>query len=124
MKFLVDNCLSPEVAEALRRGGHDAVHVRDYELGHASDDEVLDRGVAEDRVLVSADTDFGGLLAARGSTVPSVILYRRQGRRRPVEQVVVLLTNLPAIQADLMAGAVVVIDNDRVRVRRLPVQPV
>jgi predicted nuclease of predicted toxin-antitoxin system len=40
MKFLVDNALSPVMAESLRRAGHDAVHVRDYSL-QESEDEVL-----------------------------------------------------------------------------------
>lgn len=72
-------------------------------------------------MLLSADTDFGGLLAARGDPLPSVVLFRRRSRRRPHEQATILLTNLPRIEADLEAGAVAVIGESGIRIRRLPI---
>ena len=122
MRFLVDQCLSAQVAHVLRAAGHEAEqHVGAYGLSRADDAQVLARAAAEDRVLVSADTNFGGLLAERGAALPSVVLFRRRSRRRPHEQATILLTNLPGIEDDLRAGAVAVIGENGIRVRRLPI---
>src|ERR1035441_1966255 len=46
------------VAEGLRRNGHDATHVRDYALQAAEDERIFALGQDENRILLSADTDF------------------------------------------------------------------
>jgi len=87
----------------------------------ATDPEVLARAVHGSRVLVSADTDFGTLLAASGSSVPSVVLLRISSGRRAEQLAGLLVANLPPVAEELRAGAVVVITDERVRVRRLPI---
>ena len=122
MNFLVDNPLSPRVAEGLRAAGHNAVHVLDYRMQAASDEAIFERAALESRVVVSADTDFGTLLSLRESTSPSVILFRGESPKRAADQVSLILTSLPAIEAALLRGAIVVLERHRLRLRELPIR--
>lgn len=122
MRFIIDNALSPSVAEGLRAIGHDAVHVRDLGLADADDDTIFDKAYTDQFIIVSADTDFGTILARRRQSKPSVILFRRGTQRRPEEQLALLQVNLESIQQHLEAGSVVIIEQRRIRVRSLPIQ--
>lgn len=123
MRFLVDNALSPVVAEALIEAGFDTVHVRDRGLASARDVIIFELAIEERRVILSADTDFGTLLADRNADRPSVILLRRASQRRPDIQARLVLANLPSIEEDLHEGSIVVLGERSIRVRRLPIRP-
>jgi len=101
MRFLVDNSLWPEVARGLSDAGHDAIHVWDIGLGAAADPVILDRATVDDRIVISADTDFGMLLALRGERKPSVVLFRGATPRRPTDQVILLSANLAQTETDV-----------------------
>lgn len=120
MKFLIDQNRSPRLAQFLRADGHDAVHTLELGLERESDDELLALAAREGRVIVSGDTDFGALLALRNRKAPSVILFRSRNTLTAEDQHAVIGGHLEDLTGDLAAGAVVVITDDRIRVRRLP----
>lgn len=121
MRLLVDANLSHRVAELLRDAHHDAVHVRDVGLRHASDAEILEAAVAQDRIIVSEDTDFGALLAHRAQTRPSFVLLRSVEPLTPQQQALLLTANLPSVEKELDEGAIAVLDRRRLRIRPLPI---
>ena len=119
MKFLIDNALSPELAKLLEAATHDAIHVRDRSMEKASDEKIFEVAASEGRIIVSADTDFGTILTFRRQRLPSVIIFRHPSPRRPEMQAQLLLENLAGFSEDLAQGAIVVLRQDRIRVRKL-----
>ena len=84
MRFLVDANLSPRVAAGLTSAGFDSVHVAEVGLLTASDQAILDYAAENGLVIVSADTDFGELLAlSRGAIRPSAVLASLGGSPHP-----------------------------------------
>ena len=121
MRLLVDQNIAPRVADLLGRAGHDAVHVSSLGLQRAGDDEILRVALAEDRVIVSEDTDFGALLARAGARAPSFVLIRSAAPMTPDAQAFLLVAALGRLVDELATGCIAVVERARVRVRPLPV---
>jgi predicted nuclease of predicted toxin-antitoxin system len=120
MKFLIDNALSPFISRELQKAGYDSIHVRDVGLQAADDVEIFLLAEKENRIIVSADTDFGTLLARWNKDKPSFILFRRESAVKPEILLELLLSNLSQLQEDLNKGSIIVIGEKKIRVRRLP----
>lgn len=100
MRFLIDNALPSRLADLLVAAGHDAVHVRAYGMHASKDEEILARAFDEDRIVVSADSDFGTILAAQEAERPSFILFREPNLLVARDYINVLLPALPALEPE------------------------
>lgn len=105
MRFRVDENLSPRIAELLTRSGNDAVHVRDIQAASAPDSTVIELALRGGQVIISAETDFGALLAQARATKPSVILVREITDLRPKPFVETILEHLDLLESHLQRGA-------------------
>ena len=100
--------------------GHDATHVREYGMQASSDVDILARALMEDRTVVSADSDFGVILAAQEATHPSFILFRDTDLLVAIDYAGMLIPALEILKPELEGGCVAVFRNGRLRVRKLP----
>jgi predicted nuclease of predicted toxin-antitoxin system len=123
VKFLVDNALSPKLARILTESGHDTIHVKDCGLSDATDAEVIDRARVDSRTIITADADFGALLAVSRLTEPSVVLLREARPHRASQIADLVLQHLPQIDEELRRGSLVVMRQYQIRIRPLPIYP-
>jgi predicted nuclease of predicted toxin-antitoxin system len=80
MKFLVDECTGTSVVACLRDEGHDAMAVVEL-MPEANDEEILARAVAEGRIVVTNDKDFGEMVFRSGLAHRGVVLLRLRDER-------------------------------------------
>lgn len=121
MKLLVDMNLSPQWCSVLQAEGWDCVHWSEVGSGTASDRDIMQWALAESRVVVTHDLDFGAILAATQAAGPSVVQVRTQDVR-PAFLSQRLISWLRRYTSELEAGAILVIDEAQSRVRMLPIR--
>lgn len=125
MKFLIDQGVSPVLAEWLRSesGGHqDADHVRERGLSRATDDAIFKIAIAEARIIVTADLDFARIIALSQLDGPGLILFRA-GNVTDQRMLALLQRVLAETTPQSLSKSVVVVDEHTIRIAALPIRP-
>ena len=113
--------ISPRTVSYLREMGYGAMRADELGMERAEDEQLFHYAAEQDMVIITMDLDFGGLLLLSGMIKPSVITFRL--RNPEVNRVNSILKDmLPKLQGELEIGAIITIEEDRVRVRRLPIR--
>lgn len=102
MKLVIDAQLPPALASVLEQLGHDAQHVRDVGLRHATDPSVWDFVARQNAAILTKDEDF----AARRlrETQGPVIIWLRVGNCSRTALVRWLVPLLASIEQLVEAG--------------------
>jgi len=120
MRLLLDQGTPRSTAALLRQAGFDVVHTAKIGLAEGADEEILRRASLEGRVVVTLDADFHSLLALSRAAKPSVIRIRIEGLRTEA-LCRVLQDVIQQCAPDLETGAMLSVQQSRIRVRLLPI---
>ena len=120
MRFLADMGVDVRVVDWLRRRGDDAIHLREEGLHRALDEQVFAKALAEDRIVLTFDLDFGDLAALTRQRTARVVLFRLENTRTAhvIERLEAVLA---ASSEALSRGAVLIVEEARHRIRYLPI---
>lgn len=119
MKLVIDMNLAPRWVEALAAAGIQAWHWSTIGAATALDEEIMAWAIAENCVVLTNDLDFGAILATSRRAKPSVVQIRGDNLNPDAigEKVIAALRQL---EAELLSGALVIVDPVRTRLRILP----
>jgi len=119
LRLLVDMNLSPSWVEVLREAGFEAAHWYHIGTPNAPDSELFAWARENKYIVFTHDLDFGALLAATRAESPSVFQIRTDDVS-PDALAPRAIDLLRRFTPQLSAGALVVVDEMRERVRILP----
>ena len=120
MRFLADECCDFAVVRTLRAHGHDVLAVSEFQH-RCVDKDMVDLALAENRILLTEDKDFGWLVFAERMDSPGVILIRfpASARRLLADAILKLVSEY----ASQLVGAFVVVRPGEARISFGPHHP-
>lgn len=121
MRILVDESLPARLATRLIDEGHEAVHVSDIDLRSAPDPVIFQAAQRRGEVVITKDLGFGALAWFNDEPHQGVVILRFLDDEITMQdQIDETASRLRAVTEDDIKGNVVVIERDKIRIRRTP----
>ncbi|MGQ9555878.1 MAG: DUF5615 family PIN-like protein, partial [Anaerolineae bacterium] len=99
--------------------GHQCRHVADIGMASASDEAIVREAKQQGELIITHDLDYGNLLAFSGDSAPSVVIVRLRNTQ-PQRLLARIASVLAVAERPLHDGAIVIVEDATVRIRRLP----
>jgi len=115
VKILADENISPRILSFLRTKGIDAVDVKEKGWQGSNDRYILERAYADERFVLTHDSDFGTLAINEGAPCYGIVYIRLKNLK--VENVCSVLEKLLKVEMEIAKGSIIVVEDARVRIR-------
>ncbi len=115
MRFLVDECTGPSVAQWLQAEGHEVFSIYSQARGMA-DDRIIQKSFAENWILITNDKDFGEKIYRQNYPHRGMILLRLADER--VASKIAVLHRLLSDYPKRLTDSFIVVTEKRVRFAR------
>ncbi|MGQ0702371.1 MAG: DUF5615 family PIN-like protein [Gemmatimonadales bacterium] len=111
----LDENIPAVVADLLGTAGHSVETAQTEELAGSPDEQLLQRGVSENRVLVTLDKDFADIRRHQPEQTPGIVVFRP---RVPSPTLLAALIRklIPLLETEEVQGRLWVVDEHRVRI--------
>jgi predicted nuclease of predicted toxin-antitoxin system len=113
MRFLVDECTGPTVAESLRAKGHSVFSVYEEARG-LSDDEIIEKAFDENWIIITNDKDFGEKIFRKHQPNHGIILLRLEDER--AQNKIAILEKVLSLYPDRITDHYMVVSERKVRI--------
>ena len=115
MRFLVDECTGPAVADWLRHQNHEVFSVFEQSRG-MNDEDIIQKAATENWILITNDKDFGDKVYRDGHIHKGVILLRLEDERSLSK--IQVISRLLKNYIDRLPDSFVVVTEKQVRFAR------
>jgi len=122
LRFLADVNISPKTVSYLNALGYNVIRVNEVKMGKAKDREIIEYARVNGYVLITMDLDFGYILSYIKDNKPSVIILRLTYPEpdNVSSHIIKALKNKEIIDSLIEGSVIIIIEDYRLRVRRLP----
>ncbi|MFN9649537.1 MAG: DUF5615 family PIN-like protein [Pseudanabaena sp.] len=121
IRLLADVHISPKTVADLQKQGYEIMRSSEVLPANAPDINILEFARTENWVVLTQDLDFSMLVALSRYSQPSLITLRLSSAK-PDIVTQKLLEVLPQIEVALQEGSAITIQDESIRIRKLPVR--
>jgi predicted nuclease of predicted toxin-antitoxin system len=108
LRYIIDTQLPPRLAAFLRERHFDAVHTTDFPEGHLLQDaEIRAIARAENRIIITKDTDFFDYYMVKGS--PPMVLLLKVGNIANADLLTLIASKLALIVSSFENGSTLIV---------------